>query len=326
VYAAALRLVPHAAFSFSKLWILAAQAEVRALDLNAARRLLGEALGRAPKAKLFNFYIDLELQLGAVDRCRQLYQKYLEWAPHAVAAWVKFAQLERSLSESERARAIFELAVSQPALDMPEALWKAYIDAEIGDANRPGARALYERLLERTQHVKVWLSFAAFEAAPLPLPSTGDDAADAAAAEAAAQAPPPEEAAEARASAARAVYTRADRALATAAPVDKEARVMLLEAWRAFEAACGDAALLRAVDERLPKRVKRRRQLTSEDGTPAGMEEYYDYIFPEEGAAAPNLKILEAAYRWKQAQAAKAAAEAAGDASDGDGDADAADE
>jgi crooked neck len=101
---------------------------------------------------------------------------------------------------------------------------------------------------------------------------------------------------------------------------------MLLEAWRAFEAACGDAALLRAVDERLPKRVKRRRQLTSEDGTPAGMEEYYDYIFPEEGAAAPNLKILEAAYRWKQAQAAKAAAEAAGDASDGDGDADAADE
>jgi len=329
VYAAALRLVPHAAFSFSKLWILAAQAEVRALDLNAARRLLGEALGRAPKAKLFNFYIDLELQLGAVDRCRQLYQKYLEWAPHAVAAWVKFAQLERSLSESERARAIFELAVSQPALDMPEALWKAYIDAEIGDANRPGARALYERLLERTQHVKVWLSFAAFEAAPLPLPSTGDDAADAAAEEeAAAQAPPPEEAAEARASAARAVYTRADRALATAAPVDKEARVMLLEAWRAFEAACGDAALLRAVDERLPKRVKRRRQLTSEDGTPAGMEEYYDYIFPEEGAAAPNLKILEAAYRWKQAQAAKAAAEAAGsgDASDGDGDADAADE
>jgi crooked neck len=56
------------------------------------------------------------------------------------------------------------------------------------------------------------------------------------------------------------------------------------------------------------------------------MEEYYDYIFPEEGAAAPNLKILEAAYRWKQAQAAKAAAEAAGNASDGGADADAADE
>ena len=30
------------------------------------------------------------------------------------------------------------------------------------------------------------------------------------------------------------------------------------------------------------------------------MEEYYDYIFPDEAAAAPNLKILEAAYRWKR--------------------------
>ena len=79
VYAAALRLVPHAAFSFSKLWILAAQAELRAHDLAAARKLLGTALGRAPKAKLFAFYIDLELQLGAVERCRTLYAKFLEW-------------------------------------------------------------------------------------------------------------------------------------------------------------------------------------------------------------------------------------------------------
>ncbi len=237
--------------------------------------------------------------------------------------------------------AIFELAVTQPALDMPEALWKAYIDAEIADGARPAARALYERLLARTQHVKVWLSFAQFEAAPLPLPATGDEAADAAAAEAAAAEAPPEEAPDARAAAARGVYTRAERALAAAG--DKEARVMLLEAWRAFEAAAGSRDSLQAVEARLPKRVKRRRALTSADGTPAGMEEYYDYMcapyslyslplhsmlpilttpmfffacsFPEEGGAAPSLKILEAAYRWKQAQAqaqAQAAGEAAG--------------
>jgi crooked neck len=29
-------------------------------------------------------------------------------------------------------------------------------------------------------------------------------------------------------------------------------------------------------------------------------EEYIDYIFPDEVAMAPNLKILEAAYRWKK--------------------------
>lgn len=29
-------------------------------------------------------------------------------------------------------------------------------------------------------------------------------------------------------------------------------------------------------------------------------EEYFDYIFPDEAGAAPNLKILEAAYKWKR--------------------------
>lgn len=41
---------------------------------------------------------------------------------------------------------------------------QAYIDFEIGEGNREGARELYERLLQRTRHVKVnsWLP-------PLPL-------------------------------------------------------------------------------------------------------------------------------------------------------------
>ncbi len=217
--------------------------------------------------------------------------------------------------------AIFELAVAQPALDMPEALWKAFIDSEIADGARTAARALYERLLARTQHVKVWLSFAQFEAAPLPAPEGADDAAAAAAAAADADAAP-EEAPDARAAAARGVYARAERALAgaAAAAADKEARVMLLEAWRAFEASAGTAASLSAVEARLPRRVKRRRALTSADGTPAGVEEYYDYIFPEEGGAAPSLKILEAAYRWKQAKAeADAAAAASGGGGGGGG-------
>ena len=66
---------------------------------------------------------------------------------------------------------------------MPEALWKAYIDFEIeqakaiinGEADEdeegeapgePGdrVRELYNRLLDRTKHVKVWVSFASFEA------------------------------------------------------------------------------------------------------------------------------------------------------------------
>ena len=40
-------------------------------------------------------------------------------------------------------------------LNQPERLWMQYIDFEIGLGLRDHARTLYERLLERTQHVKV---------------------------------------------------------------------------------------------------------------------------------------------------------------------------
>ena len=55
------------------------------------------------------------------------------------------------------------LILGQPRLDMPEILWKAYIDFEIEQEETDRARDLYKRLLTRTQHVKVWLSFAQFE-------------------------------------------------------------------------------------------------------------------------------------------------------------------
>lgn len=183
VYAACRKLIPHAQFTFGKIWIMSAHFELRRGQLKAARQILGAAVGIAPKAKTFRAYIQLELQLGEIERCRALYEKYVTWAPHSAAAWIAMAQLEASLSEHERARAIFELAVGQPVLDMPELAWKAFIDFEAGlgaeaapaeaAAECAGrVRALYERLLERTSHVKVWLSLARWEVrcSPQPLP------------------------------------------------------------------------------------------------------------------------------------------------------------
>ena len=88
------------------------------------------------------------------DRCRILYEKFLEFDPANCSTWMKvgigtflelqplashsfhfsvqFAELELLLGDAERARAIFELAVHQEVLDIPEVLWKAYIDFEIG--------------------------------------------------------------------------------------------------------------------------------------------------------------------------------------------------
>lgn len=71
------------------------------------------------------------------------------------------------LGDVERARAIFELAISQPALDMPELLWKAYIDFEFEEGERERTRTLYERLLEKSKHMKIWLAYAKFEMAAM---------------------------------------------------------------------------------------------------------------------------------------------------------------
>lgn len=164
VYKACLDMMPHKTFTFAKVWLLAAYFEVRQKNLAGARKLLGRSLGMCPKDKLFKGYIELELQLREFDRCRTLYNKFLEFNMANCQAWSKYAELEAILGETERARAIYELAVSQPLLDMPEVLWKAFIDfeTELGEFDR--TRELYEKLLERTSHVKVWTSYANFEA------------------------------------------------------------------------------------------------------------------------------------------------------------------
>ena len=51
-----------------QVWILAAQFEIRQLQLTSARKILGTGVGMCPKARLFKEYIALELQLGNIDR------------------------------------------------------------------------------------------------------------------------------------------------------------------------------------------------------------------------------------------------------------------
>ncbi|OUS42195.1 hypothetical protein BE221DRAFT_188001 [Ostreococcus tauri] len=305
VYRACLKVIPHAEFSFSKIWIMAAKFELREKRLDAARKIFGLAIGLAPKEKIFATYIDIEFQLGNVDRCRTLHEKHLEIEPQNCSTWIKYADLERSLGEVERARAIFELAVGQSMLDMPEVLWKAYIDFETSEGERERTRALYERLLERTKHVKVWMSYARFEATPIVV--VEDDADEEAIALATAAAEQDEnERLESRQAKSRAVYERALGEIKESDPDAKEERVMLLESWKSFEDTLPPEFSKSAdVKAKFPRRVKRKRAVTDDDGRTVAQEEYYDYIFPDDaGAGQPNLKLLEAAYAWKKQKAA----------------------
>ena len=74
VYFACLKVVPHTVFTFARLWLMYAKFEICQKDLTASRKALGTALGNCPKPKLFKGYIELELQLRELDRCRKLYE------------------------------------------------------------------------------------------------------------------------------------------------------------------------------------------------------------------------------------------------------------
>uniref|UniRef100_A0A7S3V5X6 Suppressor of forked domain-containing protein n=1 Tax=Chaetoceros debilis TaxID=122233 RepID=A0A7S3V5X6_9STRA len=286
VYDACLEIIPHAQFSFAKIWVQAAKLHVRKRDLDAARKLLGKAIGLCGKEKIFIEYISLELTLGEIDRCRALYNNYLKAMPHNCKAWSRYADLERSVGETDRCRALYELAVSQQALDMPEVLWKGYIDFEIEEGEGDMARGLYERLLERTGHVKVWISFAQFEGTEI-----GRGVKDA-----------------------RDIFDRAYNRLKEDGL--KEERVLLLDAWRVFEKTKGDTAGVSSVEAKMPRRIKKKRmQVDEESGAEIGWEEYFDYHFPDDEGAASNLKILDMAAKWKQAQDAESS-----DDSDSDSD------
>ena len=274
VYEACLSVIPHEQFSFSKIWIYAAKLLVRRKDLAGARKLLGKAIGVCGKEQIFIEYIDLELALGEIDRCRSLYTNYLKAMPHNSKAWSAYANLEQSVGETERCRGIMELAVSQEALDMPEVLWKQYIDFEIEEGEGEHARKLYQRLLERTQHVKVWISYAQFEATEI---GSGLETA-------------------------RSIFQKAYDQLKEQQL--SEERVLLLDAWRVLEKEKGTPESVSNVEGKMPRRVKRKRMRKDDSGNDLGWEEYFDYQFPDDATGnATNLKILEMAAKWKQQQA-----------------------
>lgn len=52
IYKAALKLLPHKRFTFAKVWTQFAEFEVRQLQLDAARKIMGTAIGMAPKEKV----------------------------------------------------------------------------------------------------------------------------------------------------------------------------------------------------------------------------------------------------------------------------------
>lgn len=167
---------------------------------------MGQAIGKCPRKKLFKFYIDLEMQLLEFDRCRKIFERQIQVFSFMTDSWVSYATFESNLGELERCRQIFEIAIQQEELDMPEGVWKAYIDFEISQKHYENARSLYQRLLIITKHVKVWISYAKFEQENVKSYEL-----------------------------ANAIYEKAYQYFKSEEPELKEERILIIESWAALE-------------------------------------------------------------------------------------------
>lgn len=283
VYKRCIDRVPkrHRKFSFGKLWMYYAQAEVRNKNLPAARKIYGTGLGVLPeKHSLYERYIELELSLGEFDRVRKIYENWLTRNPTYEPAFLALADLELRLGETHRARSVLELATSIEELSSSTNLWEKLADVlKLEDESSAVRR--FEGYISSKPHSAVWLAYIKMMEE---LHAAND--------------------------AIRRVYERSVNALREEAIARKDNS----EQWRedAFDMAnkwlhweensVDDASdkegYVARAKKLLPRKVKKVRKGV------AGGEEYWQVVFREEETSVEGVgnKLLEAAKRWKRHQ------------------------
>lgn len=263
-----LRIIPHEEFTFAKIWLQAAKLQIKKGDIESCRAILNRSLELCPKRKLFKDYIELEIQLREFDRCRKLYENFLKRAPDESSVWMSYAELEAALAEHVRVRAIYKAALTRPNLDAPENVWRAYIDFEIDQEEYKNVERLYNQLLDRTNHVKVWISYAQFHEDLGHLDK------------------------------ARQVFTRANEKLREE---ESLARVVLLESWQEFEQRQGESGI--DISDKMPILVKKRKRIEDGEETIEDYIEYDEYVFPEQDKK--KTALMDRVKRWKQEKSSK---------------------
>lgn len=282
-------VIPNKKFTFSKVWILYSNFEIRQGDLQRARRILGFSIGSFPKPKTFKHYIELEIKLKEFDRVRKIFEKYIESFPDHTDVWVQYAELESNLNDVDRARGIFEIGIEQLASSKSVGeVWYKYIDLEIEQRDYEKGRSLFERYLETDKNsTKIWIKLALYE---LSIPTkeqieeyerkveeSGDDGLDF-----------EFDVSEESKAKTREVFEKALSHFKSGNLKDE--RIIILEAFKKFENVHGDASTIAKIEKRQPTVVKKVREL--EDGS---TEEYFDYVFPDDKKLS---KFLENAKKW----------------------------
>ncbi|KAI5675372.1 hypothetical protein M9H77_06322 [Catharanthus roseus] len=166
IYSRCTRLISrYGMFLFPEVWISAAKLEINESDFDKARTLLESGIEKSPAREIFQIYIEMEFKLGHVIRCQTLFMRYVQWSKDDdFCSWIEYTNFEKSQLNPNRARFIYDIAISQPALYKCRQLWDSYIDFEVSEGEFDKARELFEILLKRTKNVNVWIKYARFEA------------------------------------------------------------------------------------------------------------------------------------------------------------------
>ncbi|KAG5421427.1 CLF1 [Candida metapsilosis] len=305
-----LAVIPHKHFTSGKVWIGFAEFELRndtEDGLTKFRKLMGRALGQmnklGPKRNILEHYIAIEKNLAEWDRVRQIYQKWLEYTlvfGQSCNGLVKeYLEFETSLGETGRCESllqtVFELIKNEDAsssFDQTE-MFNLAVSFFTEEMKYDKIRKLFRDLVTSNPTTDNWISFALFEST-IPTATQLDQflKSNDAVLEI--------EVGEEQMENTRSIFKEADAYFAKVH--DVEGRKVVLEGWKQYELANGDERSVTVVQEKLPKRVKKRRTV---DGIE---EEYFEWEFPEatiESETSPQPppsinKFLANARKWAE--------------------------
>lgn len=290
------KIVPNNRFVFGKVWIMFAEFEIRnggtGGEISSARKVLGRSIGVCssigkPKNKIFRFYIGLEKKLGDWERCRKIYEKWLEIDMKATSTLIEYITFERDLEEHSRAVGLFEIGMELNA----ESIWKPYVSYLQEKTEFAQARQVYRRVidLDLSKSAVVWIAFAMFESR---IP-TEEQLRSYEAGEIETEGDEMEfSITDVQRNNTRRILQEALKAL----KLYPEQRIVILEAYKHYEERQGNSETVQEVIKKFPTAVTKRR--TDENGLE---EEYIEYIFPEDEQKKPEVsKFLANAKKWMQ--------------------------
>lgn len=293
-----LGVIPHTQFSFGKVWIHFAEFELRHDGLSSARKVLGRAIGQTctskPKKKILRYYIGLEKSLGEWNRCRKLYEKWLELAitssqiNDASSILFEYIEFEKELNEVDRVTSLYNtgLELCQVTAKLQTSiLWISFIDFYKDEMRYNEARDLYKQLVAAEDTTRNWIAYAFFESSIL-------SPAQLEALEKSTDTEVEFEITDTHKKSTRAVFQAA--ADHYKANKEDQNRLVILQQWKKYEEEHGTSDSLKAVESKLPTVVKRLVTVDGED------QETMELVFPEEPQPKLN-KFLANAKKWAQA-------------------------